>query len=121
MQYEILYLQDIIEASNAIDRFLNNIDETEFMSNELVQSAVLHKLTIIGEAAARIPEDLKKHHSEVEWKTIVGFRNIVVHAYFSIKWTIVWETATKDISSLREQVLRIIQNDFPDFELREKN
>ena len=91
------------------------------MSNELVQSAVLHKLTIIGEAAARISEELKKRHSKVEWKTIVGFRNIVVHAYFSIKWTIVWETATKDVSSLREQILQILQNDFPDFELREKN
>lgn len=121
MHHEELYLQDIIEASDAIEHFLKNIDETEFMKSELLQSAVLHKFTIIGEAAARVSEELRKHHSEVEWKTIIGFRNIVVHAYFSIKWEIVWETAKTDIASLREQISEILQNDFPDFKLREEN
>ncbi len=118
MPGEELYLQDIIEASNAIGRFLKNIEEDEFLESELLQSAVLHKLSIIGEASARISEDLKSRYPEIEWKAIIGFRNIAVHAYFSINWKIVWETATMRVAPLREQILQILQDDFPDFELK---
>ena len=80
MPREELFLQDIIEAADAIERFLKNIKKADFLSNEILQSAVLHKLTIIGEASARLPEDLRNRHFEIEWKPIIGLRNIVVHA-----------------------------------------
>lgn len=118
MPREELYLQDIIEASNAIERFLKGAEENDFLANEMLQSAILHKLTIIGEASARISTELKSRYSEIEWKAIVGFRNIAVHAYFSINWKIVWETATMRVAPLREQILQILQADFPDFELK---
>lgn len=121
MPREELYLQDIIEASNAIERFLKGVKENDFLANEMMQSAVLHKLTIIGEASARVSENLKSRYPEIEWKAIVGFRNIVVHAYFSINWKIVWETATMRIAPLCEQILQILQDDFPDFELKSKS
>ncbi len=118
MPREELYLQDIIEAVAAIGRFLKNVSENDFLDGELLQSAVLHKLTIIGEAAARISNDLKNLHPEVEWKLIVGFRNIAVHAYFSINWKTVWTTATNDTAILKQQIQEILQTDFPDFELK---
>jgi len=34
------------------------------------------KLTIIGEAAARLPRDFQDRHAEIEWADIIGFRNI---------------------------------------------
>jgi uncharacterized protein with HEPN domain len=118
MPREELYLQDIINCVNDIERFLNGINEAEFLANDILQNAVLMKLIVIGEAAARLSDDLRTRHSEVQWKSIVGFRNIAVHAYFSIKWGIVWETATTRLESLREETAKILQNDFPDFELR---
>lgn len=114
MQREELYLRDIIDAVDAIENFLRQVSEVEFSRNELLQSAVLHKLTIIGEAAARISADLKKRNSEIEWKTIVGFRNIVVHEYFSVDWKIVWTTATVDAPVLRLQVQQLIEQEFLD-------
>lgn len=89
-----------------------------FLSNDLLQSAVLYKLTIIGEAAANISSELKKRHPEVEWKEIVGFRNFAVHVYFAVNWKIVWTTATEDTEILKKQIIEILQNDFPDFELQ---
>ncbi|HMQ13692.1 MAG TPA: DUF86 domain-containing protein [Candidatus Competibacter phosphatis] len=44
---------------------------------------------------------------------MVGFRNIAVHAYFSVDWRIVWQTASSDTPQLREQVVRILQTAFP--------
>lgn len=121
MPREELYLQDIVESVGAIGRFLNNISKDDFLGSDLLQSAVLQKLSVIGEAASRISVELKNRYPETPWKQIVGFRNIAVHAYFSVDWEIVWVAATKNAPALREQILQILQNDFPDFELRNED
>ncbi len=45
---------------------------------------LLQKLIVIGEAAARLSDEFKTRYSKVEWRDIVAFRNILVHAYFSV-------------------------------------
>jgi uncharacterized protein with HEPN domain len=81
MRPERLYLNDIIEAADSIQGFLDGIQESEFLSNDLIRSAVLQKLTVIGEAAARLPEELCQRYPEIPWRGIAGFRNIAIHAY----------------------------------------
>ena len=60
MRHEILYLTDIVEAADHIAEFLRGTGAEEFQSSELVRSAVVHKLSITGEARARISEDLTR-------------------------------------------------------------
>jgi uncharacterized protein with HEPN domain len=85
MRREELYLTDILEAADAIQRFIQGIEREDFFGDELRQSAVLQKLILIGEAAARLPEEFIKRHPEVEWADIVAFRNIAVHEYFAVR------------------------------------
>jgi uncharacterized protein with HEPN domain len=118
MLTEELYLQDIVKSIADVERFLAGVEEPKFLKDEILQNAVLMKLVVIGEAATRVSDETRKRNPDVEWKSIIGFRNISVHAYFSVKWDIVWETATNDLEILHNQVLRILQNDFPNFELR---
>jgi uncharacterized protein with HEPN domain len=66
MPREELYLNDIIESANAIERYLLDVGKPEFTTNDILQSAVLHKLMIIGEAASKVSDKLKKEHPEVE-------------------------------------------------------
>jgi uncharacterized protein with HEPN domain len=107
MRREELYLADIVEAADAIRGFMQGIERSEFLGNDLVRSAVLQKLLIIGEAAARLPKEFRDRHVEIPWSDIVAFRNIAVHAYFSVDWGIVWVTATKDVPELRQAVTEI--------------
>ena len=93
MRPEKLYLVDIVEAADAIRRFIAPVNEAEFLQDELRQSGVLQKLIVIGEAAARLPKAFQAEHNQVEWPDIIGFRNIAVHEYFAVMWEIVWETA----------------------------
>ena len=110
MRHDRLYLGDIVGAADAIARFIADMDDdSDFFTDELRQSAILQKLIVIGEAASRVSDNLRAAHPEVEWADIVGFRNIAVHAYFSVKWEIVWVTATEDVPRLREQVQRILK------------
>ncbi|HAF70630.1 MAG: hypothetical protein XD60_0768 [Acetothermia bacterium 64_32] len=110
MRPERLYLLDIIEAADAIARFLTDVDEGTFMQDELRQSAVLHKLIVIGEDAARLPAEFKEQHPEIPWSDIVAFRNIAVHAYFSVDWRIVWVTATQEVPELRRQIALLLED-----------
>jgi uncharacterized protein with HEPN domain len=108
MRREELYLTDIIEAADAIQRFLKDIEQNEFLQNELLQSAVLQKLMIIGEAASRLPKEFRDRHSEIEWEDIIGFRNIAVHAYFAVEWSIVWVAATQETPELRRKIAEFL-------------
>lgn len=112
MRRDKLYLSDIIESADEIKGFLDGISRDEFLKNNLIRAAVLQKLTTIGEASARLSDDFRKRHTEVAWADIVGFRNIAVHAYFSVEWSIVWTAATEDAPSLRDQISQIIETDF---------
>ena len=109
MRPELLYLADIVEAADAIDRYLAALRaEEEFYEDDLRQSAILQKLIVIGEAASHLSAAFREQFADVEWADIVAFRNIAVHAYFSVKWEIVWVTATQDVPRLRRRVVEIL-------------
>jgi uncharacterized protein with HEPN domain len=113
MRREELYLADIVEAADAIAGFLRGRARDEFLADDLLRSAVVQKLTIIGEAASRLSDDLRQRHPEIPWRRIVDFRNVLVHAYFRFDWPTIWTTATTDVPQLREQVAAILDTEFP--------
>src|SRR5215213_6418084 len=108
MRRERLYLLDIVEAADAIRSFLQDVQESAFLGNDLLRSAVLQKLSIIGEAVSHLPQSLCDRHPEIDWRGIVGFRNIAIHAYFAVEWPIVWVAATEETPVLREQVAALL-------------
>ena len=114
MRREQLYLQDILDACDMIQAFLEGSDVSMFLASELHKAATLQKLTVIGEAAARLPQAFRETHPQVEWRDIIAFRNIAVHAYFSVQWDIVWATANDDVPVLRRQVLEMLQTENPE-------
>jgi uncharacterized protein with HEPN domain len=113
MRREELYLTDIVEAADAIGRFVAGVEYDPFVQDDEKRSAVLHKLTVIGEAAARLSSDFRQSHPSIEWSDIVAFRNIAVHAYFAIQWPIVWVTATQEVPELRREVAEILATEYP--------
>jgi uncharacterized protein with HEPN domain len=46
---------------------------------------------------------------------VVGFRNIVIHAYFAVDVEIVWTIATKRLSELKAVLTEMLQ----DYDLQE--
>jgi uncharacterized protein with HEPN domain len=108
MRRDDLYLNDIIEATDHIAAFISGTGFEAFRESEMMWSAVVHKLSIIGEAAARLSAGLRERHPQVPWPQIVAFRNILIHAYFGIDWDEVWLAARNRCPILREQVTGII-------------
>jgi uncharacterized protein with HEPN domain len=114
MRREELYLTDIVEAAESINKFLAGIDRQAFLRDDLLRSAVLQKLSIIGEAASRLPSEFKERHAYIEWTDIIGFRNIAIHAYFAVDWSIVWFTATKEVPEFKKKIANILTKEYPD-------
>ena len=96
----------------AIDRIRRYVqdDRTRFDTDELLQSAVLHWIEIIGEAARGVSDKVRAAHPEVPWRVITDMRNRVSHGYFDIDIDIdvVWNTVTRDLPKLQESVTRIL-------------
>jgi uncharacterized protein with HEPN domain len=114
MRREELYLRDIVDAAESVARFITGLDRTAFQQSELVRSGVAYQLSIIGEAAAHVQEEVRSHHPLVPWPKIVAFRNIIVHAYFGIDWGEVWHAATRECPELKAQIESVLRTEFGD-------
>jgi uncharacterized protein with HEPN domain len=78
------------------------------VKNSAFQDAVIRRLEIIGEAAKRVPEQIKQHYSEVPWRSMAAMRDVLIHDYPEIVIDQVWITATKHLPSLRPRLEQIL-------------
>lgn len=103
-------LQHIMGAIAEVDDYLKNCTLEQFISNSEKRFATIKQLEIIGEATNAITRELKSKHSEVPWKSIVGFRNISIHEYFGVSLELAWQIARKDLPVLKIQIEAILEN-----------
>lgn len=99
-----LYLNDIIQSMNKIEKYSQGLDYDSFVRNEMVVDAVLRNIEVIGEAAAQIPEIVKQENSNIPWKKIIGLRNIVIHEYFGVDLDNIWKIVTENIPETKPQL-----------------
>ena len=105
-------LDHILDAINSIEQFCTGVTPESFQNNYMLQLAVVKLLEVIGEASNHLSKELKDEYSEIEWKLIVGSRNVLIHEYFSISFDIVWEAVQKDIPILKKDIHKIIKGKF---------
>ncbi|HEY9894608.1 MAG TPA: HepT-like ribonuclease domain-containing protein [Candidatus Sericytochromatia bacterium] len=73
------------------------------------RSGLLYNLAIIGEAVRNIPPDVETSHPEIPWDDVRGMQNIVIHEYFQVNLSIIWQTLQEDLVLL-EVSLRQLMN-----------
>ena len=113
MRPDRLFLVDIVDAADRVEIHLGGRDREKFFLDVTRQAAVLHELTVIGEAANRLSEGIRQRHAGTPWAKVIAFRNVVVHEYFGLNWEIVWNTATELVPELRREVASILEVEFP--------
>lgn len=104
-----LYLNDIIEASGKIRAYTAGMDYGAFLVDGKTQDAVVRNLEIIGEASGRLPEELRAAAPEIEWRKIVGIRNILAHEYFGVSLPVIWDVIASKLPALETACRRLLK------------
>jgi uncharacterized protein with HEPN domain len=113
MRNDRLLLQDILEAIKEVAE-ATPPTEAEFHANKFARSHVLRHIQIIGEATWRLSDSLKSQNPDVPWRQIAGMRHVLVHDYFVVNWSRVYETAHRDVPALRAPIEAMLASIAPD-------
>ena len=93
----LLYLDDLIESAEKIQRFLAGKTREGFVADEILFDGVLFNLQVIGEAVKKLPDDAKASIPDGDWSGPARMRDLIAHHYFAVDSQIVWEAATQHI------------------------
>lgn len=104
-----LYLDDILEAIEKITSYCGKMDLSDFSLDNKTVDAVVRNLEIIGEAANKIPEDIKTRVQGIEWRKITQMRNVLIHEYYGITIEIVWDVVQTKLEPLRAACEKLLK------------
>jgi uncharacterized protein with HEPN domain len=100
-------LEDILESIKKIFEYTSAITLDNFLTDNKTQDAVSRNFEIIGEGVARLSKEFKIRHSNINWREVKDFRNILIHDYFDTNYTIVWLIIQSDLKILQERLIEI--------------
>ena len=106
------YLGHIVQAIDRISRYVEDLTEPAFLTNELVQDAVIRNFEIIGEASRNIERrhpEFTAANPELPLVAAYEMRNALSHGYFKVDLEIVWKTIQNDLPKLRDHVESIVR------------
>ena len=84
--------------------------QDEFLKNDLLTRAFARSLEIVGEAVKQLSTEFVLNHPEVEWRRMAGMRDKLIHGYFSVDYSIVWEVVVDKIPSIHKVVFAILSS-----------
>mgnify|MGYP001572816399 CR=1 FL=1 len=103
------YLRHIKEEIDYLVDASGEINENQFMRSQTMERAFSRSLEVIGEAVKNLPGDFKKEHQEIDWKSVAGMRDKLIHHYFGVDYEIVWDVVKNEIPKLKVQVEEILE------------
>jgi uncharacterized protein with HEPN domain len=103
-----LYLEDMLEAASRVTAYVGSSDLPAFAADRRTVDAVLRNLEILGEAAKRVPDDVRDRAPEIPWRKVAGMRDVLAHTYFEVDLEIVWDAAANKVPALVELLRRLL-------------
>lgn len=104
-----VFLKHIMDSIDSIENYTTGKSEQDFVESQETQDAVMRRLAVIGEAAKNIPPELREKHKKIEWKAIIGLKNVLVHEYFGVDIEVIWHIVKEDIPRLKSEISKMLK------------
>ena len=107
---DIIRLEHIIQAIERIKRYTLGKRFDDLVKDDMMYYAVVKNIEIIGEAANLLTNEFKSEHPDTQWKLITGMRNYIVHEYYQVDNTVIWDVIQNDLPYLEAQIKEYLKN-----------
>ena len=94
------YLDDMIDFMEKVLAYTAGFDQKRFETSGLTYDATVRNFELLGEAASRIPPEIREGHLDIPWRQIIATRNRLIHGYLGIDNDTLWSIIQTDIPVL---------------------
>lgn len=101
-----VYIVHMLECIERVKTYTAG-GESVFRQSQLIQDAVIRNLQVMTESSQRLSESTKLTAPDVPWRSISGFRNIMVHDYLGLDLDVIWSVVSQDLPPLEIALSRI--------------
>ncbi|HVB45171.1 MAG TPA: HepT-like ribonuclease domain-containing protein [Streptosporangiaceae bacterium] len=108
MRRDLLLLAEMIQAAERAHQLTDGLTLEELQADQLRTESLLWNFTVLGEAAAQLPGDIRDRFPGIPWQQPARLRNRIVHGYWSIDLEILHTTATDQLPAFARDLREIL-------------
>lgn len=104
------YISDILEAIKEVEDFTKDMEFKEFFKDRKTINAVIRSLEVLGEAAKKIPKNIRGKTPDIPWKRMTGMRDKLIHEYHGVDLEIIWEVVKKELPPIKPLMEKLFRD-----------
>ncbi len=105
------YLNDMVSSAEKALEFVAGMSGDEFLGDDKTVFAVIRALEIVGEAAKKIPNEVRDKYPVIPWREIAGMRDKLVHDYFGVNLRLIWKTVKEELPGLLPKLREVVEQE----------
>jgi uncharacterized protein with HEPN domain len=108
LERDLVKCEDMRLYAERAVQYLGRRSLEEFLADDLVQSAVIRCVEVIGEAGRLVSDGTRQHAPEIPWQLIIGTRHILAHNYGAVNLDKVYAVVKEHLPELVKNLERLI-------------
>ena len=104
-------LRHIRDEAEFLRKSIAGVSADEFARNDVLKRACVRSIEVIGEASKRVPEAFRAKYPDVEWRKMAGMRDKLIHEYFGVDYSVVYDVARNKAGVLSREIERVIDRE----------
>jgi uncharacterized protein with HEPN domain len=104
-------LRHIRDEAEFLRKSIAGVSADEFARNDVLKRACVRSIEVIGEASKRVPEAFRAKYPDVEWRKMAGMRDKLIHEYFGVDYSVVYDVARNKAVVLSREIERVIDRE----------